>query len=140
MEIVKRYATEDLNVVWKPKLCIHAAECVKRLPNVYDPKAKPWVTPENASTEELIDQINACPSGALSYELLGEKAEEEELKNEIKVEVLPNGPVLVHGECSITHSDGSHEIKSKMTALCRCGGSSNKPFCDGTHQKIDFKD
>ena len=63
----KEYKTEDLTIVWKPELCQHAAECVKRLPKVYDPNARPWCKPENAFTEELVAQINACPSGALTY-------------------------------------------------------------------------
>jgi uncharacterized Fe-S cluster protein YjdI len=66
-DITKHYTNGELTVVWKPNLCIHAAECVKNLPNVYNPKAKPWITPENASTQELKNQIAKCPSGALSY-------------------------------------------------------------------------
>lgn len=67
METIKEYAKESLTVLWKPKKCIHAGICVKTLPQVYDPKAKPWITPENASIEDLKRQIKTCPSGALSY-------------------------------------------------------------------------
>ncbi|GAA4271484.1 (4Fe-4S)-binding protein [Aquimarina gracilis] len=66
-EIRKEYSNREITVVWKPGKCIHAGVCVKTLPNVYDPKAKPWITPENATTKALIDQIDRCPSGALSY-------------------------------------------------------------------------
>lgn len=66
-EIKKEYSNSEITVVWKPKLCIHAAECVKALPEVYDPKASPWISIENATTEELKEQIGKCPSGALSY-------------------------------------------------------------------------
>ena len=66
-EIVKKYSNGELTVVWKPKKCIHAGECVKALPQVYNPKEKPWIKAENATTEELKAQINKCPSGALSY-------------------------------------------------------------------------
>ncbi len=62
-----KYANKDITIVWQPKICKHAAICVKSLPNVYKPKDKPWITIENASTEELINQINKCPSGALSF-------------------------------------------------------------------------
>ena len=71
-DITKRYKTNDITVVWKPSLCIHAGECVKALPNVYKPKEKPWLTPENATKDELVAQINKCPSGALSFELPNE--------------------------------------------------------------------
>ncbi len=67
METIKEYQKDNLTVIWKPELCIHAGVCVKTLPKVYDPKAKPWIMPENASTEDLKNQIKACPSGALSY-------------------------------------------------------------------------
>ena len=67
METVKEYQKEDLTVLWNPKKCIHAGVCVKTLPEVYDPKAKPWITPEHASKEAIKHQIDHCPSGALSY-------------------------------------------------------------------------
>ncbi|MCJ8291826.1 MAG: (4Fe-4S)-binding protein [Crocinitomicaceae bacterium] len=61
------YTNDEITIVWKPNVCEHAAVCVKTLPNVYKPKEKPWMTIENATTEELITQIKQCPSGALSY-------------------------------------------------------------------------
>jgi len=61
------YSNGKITVVWKPELCQHAGKCVENLPNVYKPKEKPWVQIENATTEELINQISNCPSGALSY-------------------------------------------------------------------------
>jgi len=61
------YSNKEITIVWQPKLCQHAAVCVKSLPKVYKPKEKPWIAIENASTEALIEQINNCPSGALSF-------------------------------------------------------------------------
>ena len=63
----KEYATKEITVVWKPEKCEHAGICVKILPNVYRPKDKPWINPENATTKELKEQIMKCPSGALTY-------------------------------------------------------------------------
>ncbi|MGK0487173.1 MAG: putative Fe-S cluster protein YjdI, partial [Candidatus Endobugula sp.] len=68
-EIVKEYSNGELTVVWKPAKCIHASECVKALPEVYNPDEKPWIKAENASTQALKDQIAKCPSGALSYKM-----------------------------------------------------------------------
>ena len=59
--------------------------------------------------------------------------------NQNKVEIAPDGPILVHGTIEIKHSNGTTETKEKVTALCRCGASSTKPFCDGSHRKIEFK-
>lgn len=64
-----KYATDELTVIWKPDLCEHSGICVKTLPLVYRPQERPWIKPENATTEELIAQINKCPSGALSFAL-----------------------------------------------------------------------
>ena len=137
-EIIKKYTNSNLTIVWKPKKCIHAAECVKRLPNVYDPKGKPWIKAENASIDELKDQISACPSGALSYEIDG-NSKDEVISLETKVEVLENGPLLVYGTLNITKPNGDMEKKNKTTAFCRCGASANKPYCDGAHIKQEFK-
>ena len=138
-EIIKEYSNGELTVIWKPKQCIHASECVKRLPNVYNPNAKPWIKAENASAEELKVQIKACPSGALSYRIGNEEATEEG-HLETKVEVLENGPLLVYGTLHVTKSNGDKEKKNKTTAFCRCGASQNKPYCDGAHIKSGFQD
>ena len=136
----KEYTNGELTVVWKPKLCIHAAECVKRLPKVYDPNARPWIQPENATTAELKAQIDACPSGALSYYMNNQTQEEVKVENTAtKVDILPNGPLVVHGSIEIKGKDGNITTKENRTSFCRCGASNNKPYCDGTHRKIDFK-
>jgi len=136
-ELVKEYSNGEITILWKPKTCIHAAECVKRLPNVYKPKEKPWITIENATTEELIDQIDKCPSGALSYNLKNQKINQKMEK--IKINAMENGPLLVEGIIEVTKPDGSIENKEKTTAFCRCGASANKPYCDGKHRNIEFK-
>lgn len=60
------YTNGEITILWKPEMCEHAGICVKMLPNVYNPKAHPWVKPENASTPELLEQVSKCPSGALT--------------------------------------------------------------------------
>lgn len=62
----KEYSNGEVTIVWQPKKCIHSGVCVKTLPKVYNPKERPWIKPENAATQELINQIAQCPSGALS--------------------------------------------------------------------------
>ncbi len=63
---LKEYSNGEVIIVWQPKKCTHSGVCVKTLPKVYNPKERPWIKPENASTEELITQVAKCPSGALS--------------------------------------------------------------------------
>jgi uncharacterized Fe-S cluster protein YjdI len=140
-EIIKEYSNGDFTVVWKPKKCIHAAVCVKSLPEVYDPNAKPWIKPEAASIDALKSQIDKCPSGALTYYTKGEqKSAPMDTTDITKIEVIPNGPLMVHGTLSVTGTDGKQEAKKRATAFCRCGASENKPYCDGTHNAIEFKD
>lgn len=70
METVNKrieYTNGEIVVVWQPHLCIHSGICVKTLPEVYDPKARPWVRPENSTTDKIVAQVGQCPSGALSY-------------------------------------------------------------------------
>jgi uncharacterized Fe-S cluster protein YjdI len=67
-DIVKRYSNSEVTVVWQPSLCIHSAVCVGGLPAVFHPKALPWITLERATTDQIIRQVDQCPSGALSWE------------------------------------------------------------------------
>jgi uncharacterized Fe-S cluster protein YjdI len=136
---VKEYSNGELTVVWKPKQCIHAGECVKRIPQVYNPDEKPWIKVDNASTQELKDQIAACPSGALSYFMNHETKTENDMANKTSVDIIENGPLLVHGELQIKLPDGTVKDMSPTTAFCRCGHSKNKPFCDGSHNHAGFE-
>ena len=61
------YSNGEITVIWQPHLCQHSGVCAKTLPDVYKPKERPWINPNNATTEQLIDQINHCPSGALTF-------------------------------------------------------------------------
>ena len=61
--------------------------------------------------------------------------------SDVKIKVLKNGPVLVNGAVELEDCDGnSISVSKNPFALCRCGASMNKPFCDGTHSKIAFDD
>jgi len=135
-----KYTNNEVTVIWKPKACIHSKICWTELREVFDPFVRPWVKMDGSTTERIVEQVRKCPSGALSYEMndktnINVKAETAKM---LSVEIKPNGPILIKTECSITHSDGREEIKNGTTALCRCGASENKPYCDGTHSKIDF--
>ena len=135
----KEYTNGEVTIVWQPELCIHAANCVKGLPGVFDPKARPWINAEGASTEAIVEQVKKCPSGALSFYMNSAEGEEEVIDNEQIIEVVKNGPLMVFGNISLRHGDGSTSKRHRVTAFCRCGASENKPFCDGAHRKIGFE-
>ncbi|HRH65998.1 MAG TPA: (4Fe-4S)-binding protein [Bacteroidia bacterium] len=135
-EITKHYVKDDLTIIWKPHVCIHSTKCFRGMPSVFDPGAKPWITPEGASKEEIIRQIKLCPSGALSYTLNSQEPTAME-NQDVRIAVLDKGPYLVKGKFIIVNKDGKEESKEGNIALCRCGLSKNKPFCDGTHRTTD---
>ena len=63
---MKEYTNGEITILWQPKKCTHSGVCVKTLPKVYNPKLRPWIKMENATTEALKAQVAKCPSGALS--------------------------------------------------------------------------
>ncbi len=131
---IQNYSNDEITVVWKPEVCIHAAKCVHKLPQVFKPKDKPWVQLENSNSEEIIEAVNGCPSGALTIKNIGVSDEPQNTSDEVSIVVQENGPLLVHGELSVRHSDGHFEKRTKMTAFCRCGKTANNPYCDGSHK------
>ncbi|UMY64586.1 MULTISPECIES: (4Fe-4S)-binding protein [unclassified Flavobacterium] len=65
--IRKEYSNGDITIVWQAGLCIHSGNCVRNSPNVFQPKTQPWIKPEADSSEHIMQTIDKCPSGALSY-------------------------------------------------------------------------
>jgi uncharacterized Fe-S cluster protein YjdI len=139
-DITKKYTNEEVTVVWKPEQCIHSTICWKSLGEVFNPKIKPWIKLEGSTTEKIIDQVKKCPSGALSYYMNAEMENDSvQVTAETIVEATANGPLLVYGNVKVKDAQGNEARKNNVTAFCRCGASSNKPYCDGTHRKIDFQ-
>jgi len=138
-DITKKYTNGEVTIVWKPNMCIHSTICFKGLGKVFDPQRRPWITPEAGATAQIIDQVKKCPSGALSYYLNSEAGDEVKVVVETIVETMANGPLLVYGNVTVKDLNGNLTKKNNVTAFCRCGGSSNKPFCDGSHKKTGFE-
>lgn len=63
----------------------------------------------------------------------------QEQQDHQKVEILKNGPLIVHGDLNVVLPDGSTEVRKRSAAFCRCGASATKPYCDGTHRKSGFE-
>jgi uncharacterized Fe-S cluster protein YjdI len=139
-DITKKYTNGEVTIVWKPNQCIHSTICFKGLGQVFDPRRRPWITPEQATTQEIVEQIKKCPSGALSY-YMNNEADERSVKVEAEtiVETSLNGPLLVYGNVTVKDAGGNLTHKHNVTAFCRCGASANKPYCDGSHKKIGFE-
>ena len=139
METIKKYSNGEVTIVWEPSKCIHSAICFRGLPQVFDPRKRPWVSTENGQTEEIINQVKACPSAALTYFMNSEAKQGITERSDTLVEVLENGPLLLNGNLKVKDKMGNETLKSKTTAFCRCGASQNKPYCDGSHLKVAFE-
>lgn len=142
-DITKKYTNGEVTIVWKPNTCIHSTICWKGitgLGTVFNPSKKPWIDPLGANTDKIIEQVKKCPSGALSFYLNDKENESTEVvSSESIIEVTLNGPLMIYGNLTVKDHNGNETKKNKVTAFCRCGSSGNKPYCDGTHKKIDFK-
>jgi uncharacterized Fe-S cluster protein YjdI len=142
-EVTKHYTNGEVTIVWKPAMCIHSRICwgkANSLPSVFNPKERPWIKADGASTERIIEQIKQCPSGALSFFVNEQEVltAESEVLTETIVETLENGPLLIYGNISIKDKTGHITQKTNVNAFCRCGSSANKPYCDGSHARVKF--
>jgi CDGSH-type Zn-finger protein/uncharacterized Fe-S cluster protein YjdI len=132
------YTGETLNVSYDAVRCIHAAECLRRLPTVFDKSRRPWVLPDNDAAEKVMTTIQACPSGALHY-TRNDGGESEPIPEHNTIHLAHNGPLHVRGDITILNSAGEVILNDTRVTLCRCGASSNKPFCDNSHRAIGFQ-
>lgn len=123
---MKPVETDDLKISFDMKTCIHARKCWLGLPKVFDPAQRPWIQPQGASTEEIVATIDACPSGALSYERRGEAEPPAQVNT---ARLWENGPVELRGDLRLPGED-----PRTRAVLCRCGKTENPPFCDGSHK------
>jgi uncharacterized Fe-S cluster protein YjdI len=136
--VSRRYSNAALVVKWEPEYCIHAAQCWRNLPNVFKPAQSPWVDPDAATADDLARVIMMCPSGALSFERLDGGAQEQ-APGVTVVDPTPDGPLYLRGRIRIEDGTGNLIREATRVALCRCGFSANKPFCDDSHRRAGFK-
>jgi uncharacterized Fe-S cluster protein YjdI len=149
----RKYANKEITVHWKPAKCIHATTCYRELIEVFNPRNRPWVNMEGASTEKIIDIVRRCPTDALTYEwkepgkvsekppesLFSEESRLKEAQDQgAEIRIMKNGSYVVEGDFTIIGSDGQELKKMLMTSFCRCGASKEMPFCDGSHRIEDF--
>ncbi|MFD0862650.1 (4Fe-4S)-binding protein [Sungkyunkwania multivorans] len=150
MELQKEYHNGDLTIVWKPERCQHAGICVKMLPEVYNPKEKPWIKAENASVEALKDQISKCPSGALTYYMkddtktstatvqVVDNEEKKRFEAEVKGKIAFIEYIRAKGSIYLTHTEvpielegngvGSALVREVLTRIDR-SGEKLAPLC-----------
>ncbi|HEY2468154.1 MAG TPA: ferritin-like domain-containing protein [Terracidiphilus sp.] len=130
------YVGKEITVFDNRGICQHAGFCTDNQPSVFKLHQEPWIDPNAAPGAAVAAQIHQCPSGALSHSLVGIEIP----ARETKITVSKDGPYRVSGEIELQIDVWGEGASRDHYALCRCGGSKNKPFCDGTHWYNNFKD
>ena len=136
---VVEYAGKEVTVSWRSDLCIHVGECGRAKGELFITGRKPWCDPDTAGTDDVQDVIVRCPTGALTVDIGGQGVTEQaDARN--TVTVAYNGPLFVRGDLEIDGAPDDAPGLRFRAALCRCGRSANKPFCDNSHETAGFKD
>ncbi len=136
---IYEYPGDKINVSWDGRLCIHVAECGQAKGELFVGGRQPWCQPDLADVNEVKEVVERCPSGALSYQVKdGSAAESAPTENTLWV--IYNGPYYVHGDLDIEGVTDEMPGVKYRAALCRCGASKNKPFCDNNHETVRFQD
>jgi len=136
---VFQYPGTKATVSWNGPLCIHVAECGRAKGDLFIGGRDPWCQPDQATEEEVADVVHRCPTGALTVDFEdGSGTEKPESVN--TVNVAYNGPLFIRGRLAIEDAPADAPGLAFRAALCRCGKSRNKPFCDNSHEKVGFSD
>lgn len=135
---VFKYDGAEADVHWDGRLCIHIGECGRANNDLFVGGRQPWCQPDQVSPDEVVEVVGRCPTGALTY-LRKDGGEGESADSENVVSIMYNGPLYVRGDLEV---DGAEDMRGVnfRAALCRCGQSKNKPFCDNSHEEAAFKD
>jgi len=135
----REYASDGISVSYDVRRCIHAAECVHNLPGVFDPDRRPWIDPSRGDPDEIARVVSLCPTGALSFRRL-DGGPSEAIPDNNRVQVAADGPLYVRGALELRQAGQDTGRADTRMALCRCGASRNRPFCDDSHVGIGFAD
>ena len=136
--VARVYRDERIAVYWSPQYCMHSAVCLNAEPDVFDARRRPWIVLDGADADRVAATVMRCPSGALTFKRIDGGEQEEAVEDPVVVAVR-NGPLFMLGKLTVRNATGEVIRESTRTALCRCGASNNKPFCDGTHRAIGFE-
>ncbi len=142
------YETDQVRVTFDPRICLHSGVCLRTLPAVFDIERKRWVDPGRAKPEEVLSAVAKCPSGALRATLVTsvhqvlpdapQPAAPATQAPAVTITVRHNGSLLVEGPCRVVNAEGTVLREGERLALCRCGRSKDKPFCDSSHKTVDW--
>jgi len=132
-DITKDYPGRDITVHFNLGVCSHDGTCLTLKP-VFKRHRRPWILPDLGNKDEIIEIIEKCPSGALSYTIDGIR--HQDLDREPAIKVAKEGPLMIEGGIELKDDQNSCPESKEHYCLCRCGKTSNAPFCDGKHLPV----
>jgi CDGSH-type Zn-finger protein/uncharacterized Fe-S cluster protein YjdI len=136
---IRDYVGKEVTISYDAGRCIHAGECTRGAPQVFERDARPWIRPDGASVEHIINVVARCPTGALTVRANdGRPLEPSPARNLASVQ--PKGPIYLRARVRIPSGEHATLVEYTRVALCRCGASANKPLCDGSHTRVGFAD
>jgi len=130
----REYRGKQITVIDNRVFCSHDGTCITNLPQVFSTIVRPWIQPDRAIVEKVIDICQRCPSGALSYKLDGKVYDSVDQEPSVTMEAY--GPLNVVGGIKLTDTDAYPPQCKEHYSLCRCGLSSNPPYCEGRHFQL----
>ncbi|KAL0224204.1 hypothetical protein P9112_003594 [Eukaryota sp. TZLM1-RC] len=130
------YESDHIKITFDKLRCTHVGECVRNLPQVFNPLSRPWIDPAKADPEEVADVVERCPTGALHYVMTERK---EKPARPCQVRIASNGSIYLKGRFKLHDPETLHDIEDTRFALCRCGRSEHQPACDNQHKRTGFK-
>lgn len=136
---LKVFQGDEVDVSWDGRLCIHVGECGRSSGDLFVGGRDPWCDPNVVDADSTVDVVKRCPTGALAY-TRKDGGEGEQAPAENTVVVANHGPLYVTGDLEIDGATDDMPAVKFRAALCRCGLSKNKPFCDNSHEDGGFRD
>ena len=136
---VYSYPGKMMDVAWDGRLCIHVGECTRASGELFVGGREPWCQPDLADFKEITEVVERCPTGALTA-VRNDSGNTESAPDTNSIVVSNNGPLYVRGELEIDGAKDDMPGVRFRAALCRCGKSENKPFCDNSHEVAEFRD
>ena len=133
------YRTDAIEVTWDPSFCAHYGACFDGSIKAFDPRRRPWIVADAESPERIAEIVSHCPTGALHMRWLDGRPSAEPPDEPVAVMPQRDGPLFVRGRMLILNREGRVVREDTRIALCRCGHSSNKPYCDDSHYQVGFE-
>lgn len=137
---IYEYEGDSQTVTWDRRLCIHVGECGRAKGDLFLAGRDPWCDPNISDENDVVDIVGRCPTGALAVKGASGAYLTETPASENQIVVSNDGPLYISGELAIEAAEEDMHSVNRRAALCRCGASKNKPFCDNSHRDIDFRD